>query len=174
MNWEAIIRHYKAKHYPNHVAEMGWYRGQPSLRHAIGVAALAEDGRQKRFHHQRRLKRVALDKAKINLVRAEAKIENCRTFDELLTLLEELLVGVSGLGELYRYDTALRIGSWLGIQPDRVYLHAGTRVGATMLGIPRGLRSVENDRFPEPVRQLPATEIEDILCIYKGRIAHGS
>jgi hypothetical protein len=67
---------------------------------------------------------------KRQLKRAETK-----TFDDFFTLLEQLLAPIKGLGELYVYDTALRIGAKIGLLPRRVYLHAGTRVGARHLAL---------------------------------------
>ena len=170
MNWKAVIRLYRAKHYPNHVAEMEQFQKQPSLLQAIDRAALAQDADDKRFDHQRRLKQVTLNEAKEKLLEAEKRIGECRAFDDLLIQVEETLAGIRGQGKLYRYDSALRIGAWLGLSPDTVYLHAGTRDGAVKLGISGERRSVSKNELPEPLRSLSAAEIEDILCIFKGRI----
>jgi hypothetical protein len=40
-----------------------------------------------------------------------------------------------GIGTLTASDTALRIGGFLKLQPDRVYLHAGTKDGAKLFGL---------------------------------------
>ena len=40
---------------------------------------------------------------------------------------------VKGFGELSIYDTAVRIGAHLRIEPDKVYLHAGAREGIKAL-----------------------------------------
>lgn len=50
-------------------------------------------------------------------------------------LIDTALETIPGLGELYVYDTTLRIGAKLNLFPDKVYLHAGTRLGATALGL---------------------------------------
>ena len=65
------------------------------------------------------------------------------------------------------YDTALRIGAKLHLEPDQVYLHRGTREGARRLGIGSSERSIPANRLPPPLRQLKAREIEDVLFIYK-------
>ena len=39
------------------------------------------------------------------------------------------------LGELTVYDVAHRIGAYLQLEPDVVYLHRGTRIGARYLGL---------------------------------------
>jgi hypothetical protein len=48
-----------------------------------------------------------------------------------------------------------------------VYLHAGTRDGAEVLGFGRRRRTIELHELPAPLRGLSAREIEDLLCIYK-------
>jgi hypothetical protein len=65
------------------------------------------------------------------------------------------------------YDTAVRIGAKLDMSPDRVYLHAGTRAGARVLGLEWRADSVELSALPSAFRGLPGFEVEDILCIYK-------
>ncbi len=65
----------------------------------------------------------------------------------------------------------LRIGANLGLEPDRVYLHTGTRTGARRLGL--GFRSawIECQDLPEALRSLPPWQVEDILCIFKDWLA---
>jgi len=74
---------------------------------------------------------------------------------------------VDGLGELYAYDTALRIGSFIGTFPETVYLHAGARVGAKALGVDTKVKSVELRSLPKPFHSLEPHQAEDVLCIYK-------
>src|SRR5258705_237880 len=62
-----------------------------------------------------------------------ADIQDARNFAALHALLKKLLASRAGLGELYLYDTALRIGAKLGVLPQAIYLHAGTRAGAKAL-----------------------------------------
>jgi hypothetical protein len=78
---------------------------------------------------------------------------------------------IGGLGLLYCYDTALRMGCRLRFLPLRVYLHSGTREGAIALGIDRKRQTVEIAELPPPFACLDAAEIEDALCIYKSDLA---
>jgi hypothetical protein len=57
-------------------------------------------------------------------------MEKANDFGDLFHLVGAALDSIHGLGELYVYDTSLRIGAKLNLFPDRVYLHAGTRLGA--------------------------------------------
>ncbi len=84
-----------------------------------------------------------------------------------------LLLGVPDVmtrfvGELTVYDTALRIGAHFGLEPTRVYLHAGTRVGARVLDLDDRQSTIEMDELSAPMQRLLAREAEDLLCIYKG------
>ena len=168
MNWQAIIRRYKDKHYRNHERETAWFAGQPTLKAAIEYAATAtRNGDGKRFDHQRRAPKVALQQAKRKLLNNETKIAACRTFQELIDLIGGAVYSIYGLGELYIYDTALRIGSKLGIEPDRVYLHCGTRSGARRLGYSVNRLYIEMRELPDALKALSAAEVEDILCIFK-------
>ena len=75
------------------------------------------------------------------------------------------------IGRLMVYDTSLRVGARLHLLPDRVYLHAGTRVGARALGLDWRADHVAMAHLPRALRLLGPHEIEDCLCIYKREIA---
>ena len=171
MNWQAIIRLYKGKHYRSHESEMACFTRQPTLRAAIEYAATStRDTDGKRFSHKRRAPRAALQLAKRELIQHESKIAACHTFEELMELIKGAVSSIYGLGELYIYDTALRIGSKLGIQPNRVYLHRGTRDGAKRLGYSVNRPYIEMHELPSALKALSAAEVEDILCIFKDHL----
>ena len=66
-------------------------------------AALAKNSRDKRYSHQRRLKRVALQHALGVLSEQAMAIGKGRSFDDLFALVEAGLEPITGLGELYVY-----------------------------------------------------------------------
>jgi hypothetical protein len=168
MDWETIIRHYRLNFTRKGEAELDWFRRQPSFETAIVVAARATDHRGKRFNHQIKIPRAALPEAERLLLEQANVLRACRSFHELWLLIKQTLQHVRGLGELYFYDTALRIGAFLNLAPERVYMHRGTRQGAKRFGFMRGNREWLNiSEFPQSLRELSAQEIEDILCIYK-------
>ena len=88
----------------------------------------------KRYSHQRRIKRAAIQESLAILSRLEGRIRSCADFSSLFKLVKDELADVPGIGELYVYDTALCIGA-KGVLPEKVYLHAGTRSGARNLGL---------------------------------------
>ena len=149
------------------------FRGQSSINAAVSAAAQCLDLQGKRCPHQRRLRRVTLKDSEGRLLACSSSLRRCKSFDALLERIGQALAEVSGAGELYRYDLALRIGAYLRLRPEKVYLHAGTARGASLFGFAKRRRSIPPSSFPPPLNSLPAEEIEDLLCIYKADIAAG-
>jgi hypothetical protein len=96
-------------------------------------------------------------------------IQKAHDFDDLFHLIDTALEPIPGLGELYVYDTTLRIGAKLNLFPDKVYLHAGTRLGARALGL-RTAATLKMSELPKEFRALKPHEIEDVLCIFKDEL----
>jgi hypothetical protein len=93
------------------------------------------------------------------------------SFDELFDLVNALISPIPKIGELAVYDTALRIAARFGLEPEKVYVHAGTRDGARALGFDRRRSVIEMDELPKPMRRLSGRETEDLLCRYKSQLA---
>ena len=142
-----------------------------TLDEAVEHAALARDGEGKRFSHQRRLTASNLSISFSRLRVRLPEIRQCSDFDELIGIVEGVARDIKGLGELYCYDTALRIGAHIGVRPKYVYLHRGTRVGARNLGLHARARCVVISDLPPELRRLAPHEIEDFLCIFKRELA---
>ena len=145
---------------------MRWYAAQPTLAHAVEVAALSVLRNGKRHDHQRRIPAAVLEEAKARLLAAD--LGRSHTFHDVFETVQREIGALRGAGELLVYDVAHRIGAFLGLHPERVYLHAGTRAGARVLGLYRGQEFLEPTELPEPLRRLSPEEVEDLLCIYKG------
>jgi len=94
-----------------------------------------------------------------------------KSFNELFEIINSALINVKGIGELYVYDTSLRIGAKLNVLPEKVYMHAGTRIGARRLGYEGSIRFIEISDLPIEFQQLEPYEIEDMLCRFKDKIA---
>ena len=162
-----IIADYKAKHRENAENEVSYFKTQRSLEDAVSLAALAKKPCGKRFSHQRRIPGSVLCEVEKKLLSAIPTIRQAKTFDELHRIIETEIRVIKGVGELMVYDTALRIGAKLRLEPKEVFLHCGTRDGARKLGLNVRRRSVPLAELPAPLWRLPAKEIEDVLCIYK-------
>jgi hypothetical protein len=166
----ALVAEFRREKAPEIEEELNFFRTQPSLELAIHHAATATDGDGRCFNHQFRIRRVARPHARAVLAEVSRQLRACRSFHELHTLIGQLLAPVAGLGELYVYDAALRIGAYLKLVPDFVYLHAGTREGAGVLGLGSGRAYLEMQELPPALQTLSADEVESFLCIYKAQL----
>lgn len=166
----ALVRYYVEQRRPKTDAELDWFRTQPSLAAAINHAALALDDRGKRFRHQTRISKDALEAARAALLKGQHELAVCDSFAAIHQTLASLVRGIHGLGPLYCYDTSIRIAAYLRLMPEEVFLHAGTLAGAkNLLGRkPKG-PVLSRDELPAEFEPLLAREIEDFLCIFKGK-----
>ena len=171
---KAIVRAYVLRIRPRAQAEIDWFAHQPSLDAAIETAALAVNSRGKRYSHQRRLKRAALRQALHVLLDRSEEIERTREFDELFALIGAVAKPIPGIGELYVYDTSLRIGAKLDLFPTGVYLHAGTRLGARALELDDSATKLKVSALPKELRILEPHELEDVSCIFKDELKTAS
>jgi hypothetical protein len=91
------------------------------LRAAVERAAPAQRPDGKRYDHQRRLSGATPQQARRVLL--ELSLQHCQFFHELHTAICEATSAIRGVGELMLYDTAVRIGAWLRLKPEHVYLN---------------------------------------------------
>jgi hypothetical protein len=143
---------------------------QNNIQDSIIYAALSEDILGKRNPHQRRLKKENLERFASNLIDNIIEIQNSKTFDELLKVIENCKV--KGVGVLACYDTATRIGAKLDLFPEVIYLHAGTKIGAQkLLGKRLRQKYLRIDELPKEFQKSSLTpfDIENILCISKDK-----
>jgi hypothetical protein len=163
-----VVRDYRDHYQENSCEEHGFYATQNSLQRVVELAGLAKTVDEKRHPHQRRLSADALRRGQSKLVRC--KFNACQSFDELIKMVKDAIGDVDGIGALMVYDTACRIGAFLRLEPERIYLHAGTRNGANAIGLGHGHDFLELDELPIEFHSLRAAEIEDCLCIYKDEL----
>jgi hypothetical protein len=163
----AVVRHYISHHRARARAELDSFEAEPTLEAAArraGRTVLA-DGRRDP-HHTRRPQEL-LDRAAVRLVERLTSLDAATNFARLLEAVRAAVGHFDGLGELYLYDTALRIGAKKGTLPTRVYLHAGTRAGAQRLGLDiDGRKALDRSDLPLALQELEFYEVEDVLCIY--------
>lgn len=164
MKHELIVQHYLRYFRGRAREELDFYVGQPSLLAAIREAALCRLSNGHRHPHQYRIPLGALVSAERRLQRDIKQLEASASFSELHARVERLIGPIKGIGELATYDIAHRIGAFLKLAPDTVYLHAGTRKGARKLNL-KG-KSLHPSEFPKEFNVLTPAEIEDCLCIY--------
>jgi hypothetical protein len=168
-NLDVIVRLYRQRNLDKAVGELRSFAAM-TCGDAVRHARLAERFNPKkglwvRYDHQRRIPRLALDAARRQL--RGAPLRRAGSFHELFSIVDSALGGIPRIGELMVYDTALRIGANLGLEPDRVYLHRGTRRGARALGLNWRAEWLPPAELPKEFRSLPPWQVEDILCIFK-------
>jgi hypothetical protein len=166
-NLAVLVKSFRREYAPGGRIENEYFRHLNSIDQVIHHVAFAIDEHGRCYDHQFRIWRIARMKAKAILTSSVPRLRDCTSFHELHALLEALLLPIRGIGELYVYDAALRLGAHLGLAPKFVYLHAGTRQGATSLGVGHGRAYLKMHELPRPLQSLTPDEIESFLCIYK-------
>jgi hypothetical protein len=164
---EEVVQDYIDRRRPSAEEELKYFRDQPNLPAAIRVAALAINKGGERHSHQRRIPGDMLKHFRRGLSAKRKVLPNCKTFPELMKISEKVAGGIWRKPGLTVYDTTHRIGVYLGLEPDRVYLHTGTRDGARAMGLKSSVSYIFPNEFPKAFRRLKPYEIENCLCIYK-------
>lgn len=162
-----IVRHYIDTTRKAAEEELAFYGSCRSLSETIRLAANAIGSDDKRHDHQRRIPSSALAKLARELLEIEQNVQDSKSFAYLFGLVKDTAKNLKYIGELTIYDTAFRIGAKLKLYPEDVYLHAGTRKGAAVLGIDTTRESIAASSLPSAFTVLKPYEIEDVLCMYK-------
>jgi len=164
-NFEEVVLDYILHHRSRAEDELKYFKLQPSFQEAIEMAALAKSSDGKKHSHQCSIRQPALEEARDRLLGVDLK--GCSNFSELIEIVDATIRPIKGIGELAVYDTTLRIGAYLNLKPDVIYLHSGTRDGAKAIGLDGKRHTIYVDELPSPFQELSPREIEDCLCIYK-------
>ncbi|HEX3484181.1 MAG TPA: hypothetical protein VHT51_03915 [Micropepsaceae bacterium] len=149
--------------------ELQHFRKLPSCRDVIREASLCLTKNGKRHSHQRRIPRQVLINAERALQKRRTDLRKAPSFFELHKHVKVTIGGIHGIGPLTIYDIAQRIGAYLKLEPEHIYLHAGTREGARALGLLGEM--IEVGELPKELRYLSPKELEDFLCIFKAELA---
>lgn len=170
-SFNEVVQDYIDRYRARANQELSFFRRLNSLDEAIEKAANA-DGKDGGMHdHQWRIPETVLARAGKELLAKRAQISKCTGFDSLIELVETTAGSIRGFGELAIYDTAVRIGARLGMEPEFVYLHRGTRKGAKALGLTSRGKYLKVGELPAEFTKLKPHEIEDCLCIYARELA---
>src|ERR1700730_6341989 len=130
-----IVADYISRYQERAEKELRWFSIQRTLEDAVRISALAKSPSGKRLPHQRRIPESVLRESHRNLLDGLPALREAKSFEKLHSLVAAMIQQIPGIGELTVYDTSLRIGAYLGMEPSVVCLHAGTRVGARRLGL---------------------------------------
>lgn len=115
-----------------------YYGNLPSIDDAVENACSFLNAAETLEPHQYRIRKTAKAEYFDNVQKVKTAISNCRDFKSLYDLLTTCKPKY--VGDLAVYDAALRIGAFLrkkkpncNFEPQEVYLHRGTEVGAKKL-----------------------------------------
>jgi hypothetical protein len=169
LTFEAVVAAYIRDKRPAALMERKTFADEHTLEAAVRRGALGLTVGGKTYRHQWRVRKDARRAWARHLLDHLGELRSATTFHELLTSIERLTI--FGIDEMTIYDTADRIGVKLGLEPEFVYLHKGTRVGARHLGLGRGRAWLRPEELPTPFQVLQPYEMEDCLCIYEEEIA---
>jgi hypothetical protein len=172
-NLSDIVDDYEKNYRRGAHLELDYFRRQPSLEDAVSRGAVARIQGTK-LPHQWRLKDQVLEQSRARLLDNISVLRRAKSFDDLHDVVEAVIGSLPGIGPLTVYDTTLRVGAHRGLLPTKIYLHAGTRIGAKRLGLAWKQRTLETTTLPQALRRLQAHEAEDVLCIYKDQFGAGS
>jgi hypothetical protein len=103
------------------------------------------------------------------------QLYQAKSFEDIFDVTEKVKRETFKLGDLWSYDTALRISLHKGWYPEYVYLQTGAKGGAKTLKEEEfiskeqlsGQRKVSPDILPDKLGKLPPHFIENILCVGK-------
>ena len=167
MNLQNDVDEYRAND-RNRLENMRLYYAALSLEDAVEQASKGLFAHGKVDNHQYRIKKKSKIGATIEMKKRISELKACKSFEEIFRITEDVKNSVAGLGDLWSYDTALRIGFNMGILPSQVYVQRGVIDGVKKaLGGTRPIgRSVPLSLFPAPFLMLQPYEVENFLCIW--------
>jgi len=166
-------------------------KSAPNLRIAIRRAVRSRDAQGKHHNHQSKVDITARMDLGEALIHSRSEIRHIVAYgagakdweDDMFDLLHDHVVNCSGygIGPVTVYDVAVRVGAFLNIEPTKVYVHAGVRkglialenayarldIGPVLLTGAHKLPRVPMYLFPEPLVEMRADDVEDILCTYR-------
>lgn len=159
-------------------------RRAPHFRLAVARAVESRDALGKHHNHQSKVdigarrmfgRRIVSRRSRIYAIMRD---DGADKFDALHDLFDT--IKPYGIGPVTVYDVAVRIGAYLKVEPQSVYMHAGVRQGcralAEALGRRHGASHLDGEwrtdrvalpRFPAPLDRMNADDVEDILCTYR-------
>jgi hypothetical protein len=146
------------------------YSPSQSFDNVLERAAWAKRDDNKRHSHQYRAPQASLKQMEITLKRNKEKLKKISNFEYLISLIGHFVEKIPNLGELYIYDTSLRIGRHLRLSPEFVYLHSGTREGAKALKLPHTSRYLKPSELPKCLQIASPEIIEDFLCVCRDEL----
>lgn len=96
-----------------------------TLEQAIELAATAKNFSNKKHDHQFRIPNATLDSFAVAIIDKIKQVKTAKSFDDLISIIESCKL--KGIADLSIYDTAQRVGSYLRLYPEKIYMHSGDK-----------------------------------------------
>lgn len=161
------IKNYQQHQLPALIADKNYYETL-TLKEAIQKAAEGKNSKGKTHSHQYRVGAEIGGLGASNLLLQIELISQCKTFEELFAITEDVKKDIYRLGDLWSYDTALRIGFNLKLYPKNVHVQRGVVKGVKKLFKDQSKMKfpIELKYFSPEFQELQPYEIENFLCIW--------
>jgi hypothetical protein len=141
-----------------------------SFAAAIEYAASGVTPHRNIHPHQRRIAVKRLRQSAALLKNFTAFIRKAKSFADLFVIAEAVKSEVKGLGDLWSYDTALRMAFNRGktFYPQAVFVQGAVMKGVKKIfsKIPMSGRTLPIKIFPREIRQLKPFEAENFLSVW--------
>lgn len=141
-----------------------WCKEASSPREALERAVRSKRPNGKMHNHQSKVSK-ALPKYEYVLTQNLPLLATSKHFDKLHRSM--WLIRTDGIGPMTVYDVAVRFGAYLSLEPDRIYVHAGTKAGLEALGIRVLGDTVNMKRLGFTLQNRRPDDVEDFLCTYR-------
>lgn len=155
-----FINHYR----PVRTSELGWFASQRSLKDVVALAVVTELPQAKQDTED--VKPLSSSLRRLLTGLKKESLVSCLDFSQLLAVIRKEYPPGS---PSYTYETALRLGWFLGLHPRKVYLVGHSLTGVRVLGIKaEPWEELPPGEFPSELQELSPEEIADFLWVYRG------
>ena len=141
-----------------------------SFHSAIEYAACGVTAHRKIHPHQRGIGVKQLRQSAALLKKLTPAIRKARSFTNLFLITEAVKSDLKGLGDVWSYDTALRMSFNRGktFYPKSVFIHRGVLKGVRKIfsKMPVRQRALPLNIFPKEIQSLKPFEIENFLSVW--------
>lgn len=146
-----------------------YYENLNGLPEALYLAARGQLRNGNMDSHQYRVGYQNCKNGLVELQTKELEISQCHNFDQLFDITHKVAKDTKHLGDLWAYDTALRIGFYRKKYPKQVYIQAGVKKGTAKVisgGNWHKHRALAKSNFPDWISdKLEPYQIENFLCV---------
>ena len=165
MNLKSDVEEYIKDYLPSLLSLKEFYE-RKELLDAINCASRGINPNSKMDRHFYHIGYVTCEKGCVKLLALESEIINCITYEDIFDITDQIKKEVFGLGDLWKYDTALRIGFNLRLYPEKIYIHAGVVKGVKKYFELKKHKDIDL-LFSDPdISILKPFEAENFLCIW--------